>query len=139
MATWKKSLIWIGISLCLAGLAFAAWLIREASIGRDNDLFRLIRATPYGDKIGHVALAATLTFVLSFFLRFRCWRPFDIPLPMGAAIAAALMAAEELSQHFVPTRELDLQDALANFVGILLVAIPMAILTARRAKPPSRP
>jgi len=58
----------------IAGIAFfvfVIWIIHEANIGRDNFLFKTVRATPFGDKIGHLFLAGFLTLVIIFLLQNR--------------------------------------------------------------------
>lgn len=124
------------IAMSLAGLAFlvfTVWIIHEANIGRDNILFKTVRATPYGDKIGHILLAGFLTLVVNFFLRNRAFRIWKLILPWGSLIVLAIAFIEEASQYFLPTRSLDPVDALANLLGIALFSIP-AILSQRRAK-----
>lgn len=122
------------VALILAGLSFLVftfWIIHEANIGRDNIFFKTVRATPYGDKIGHVMLAGALTLVLNFFFGNRAFRPFGLIIPWGSLAVVVLAALEEASQHFLPTRSLDIADALANVLGILLFSIPAIVLRYR--------
>lgn len=122
------------LALTIAGLGFlvfTVWIIHEANIGRDNILFKTVRATPYGDKIGHVLLAGFLTLVLNFFLRNRALRPWKLILPWGSLAVLALAVAEEASQYYLPTRSFDVVDALANLLGILLFSIPAIVIRYR--------
>lgn len=129
----RSKLFYCALSLAgLAFLVFTVWIIHEANIGRDNILFKTVRATPYGDKIGHVLLAGFLTLVLNFFLRNRAIRTGKLILPWGSLAVFAVAVLEEASQYFLPTRSLDINDALANVLGILIFSIP-AIVMRRRA------
>ncbi|EDY81656.1 hypothetical protein VDG1235_1274 [Verrucomicrobiia bacterium DG1235] len=133
--TGKRRLFIIATSL-LATLfiVFTIWIIHEANIGRDNILFKTVRATPYGDKIGHFLLAGALTIVVNFFLRHRAFLLKGFPLPYGSLIVLVIVALEEASQHYLPTRSLDIKDALANFAGILVFSIPAIVVTKRIRK-----
>lgn len=132
----KRRLITIGATLfALAFLVFTIWIIHEANRGQDNVLFQTVRATPHGDKIGHVLLAGTLTLVANFLFGHRCWRPGKVRLPYGSVAILALAMAEESSQYFLPTRSLDIMDALANLGGILLFSLP-AMVWPRQPKVP---
>lgn len=105
-------------------IVFTIWIIHEANIARDNILFRTVRATPYGDKIGHCLLAGLLTLVANFLFRHRCFKLSKAPLPRGSLLVALLVLLEEGSQAYLPTRSFDLYDALANFVGIAFASLP---------------
>ncbi len=126
---------WLLVLSGILTLAFTIWLIHEANIGRDNALFKLVRATPYGDKIGHILLAGILTLIANYFLKNRVWRVARVPLPVGSLIVVAILALEEASQYYLPTRSLDIIDALANLAGIALFSIP-ALVFRRRTNPP---
>ncbi|MDQ8179719.1 VanZ family protein [Pelagicoccus sp. SDUM812005] len=130
----KRRIITIGATLlALSFLVFTIWIIHEANIGRDNILFQTVRATPNGDKIGHVLLAGFLTLVANFLFRHRYWQLARLRLPIGSLVVFAIAVLEESSQYFLPTRSLDIFDALANLAGILLFSIP-AILWPRKAR-----
>ncbi|MBK1880648.1 VanZ family protein [Pelagicoccus mobilis] len=129
----RTKLFYLAVSLAgIAFLVFTVWIIHEANIGRDNILFKTVRATPHGDKIGHVLLAGFLTLVLNFFLRNRAFTLRKLILPWGSLAVFAIAVIEEASQYFLPTRSLDIKDALANLLGIILFSIP-AILSRRRS------
>ena len=120
------------VAAVLLFLAFTVWIIHEANIGRDNALFVLVRSTPYGDKIGHFFLAGLLTIAANLLLRNRSWWLGSMPLPIGSLIVFAFVVAEESSQYFLPTRSLDIKDALANFAGILVFTIPALVSIKRK-------
>ncbi|MDQ8198145.1 VanZ family protein [Pelagicoccus enzymogenes] len=130
----KRRIITLAVTCCaIAFLVFTVWIIHEANIGRDNILFKTVRATPYGDKIGHFFLAGILTLTANFLFRHRCWRLARLSVPYGSILILAIAIIEEASQYFLPTRSLDIYDALANFAGILAFSVP-AILWPRPAK-----
>ncbi len=113
----------------LSFLVFTIWIIHEANIGRDNFIFKTVRATPYGDKIGHFFLAGTLTLIANFLFRHRAFR---LILPYGSLAVLAIAIIEESSQYFLPTRSLDIMDAMANVLGILVFSIPTLLLAKKR-------
>ncbi|MDQ8203911.1 VanZ family protein [Pelagicoccus sp. SDUM812003] len=131
----SKTLLYLAGSLLSLGvLGFSIWLIHEANIGRDNILFQTVRATPYGDKIGHFLLAGVLTLAANFALRNKAARWGPLRLPYGSLVILVLVITEESSQYYLPTRSLDLVDALANFAGIVVFSIPARLLDKRRER-----
>jgi len=118
----------------LSALAFIVWIIHEANIGRDNALFHAARATPYGDKLGHVLVAGVLTLVANFLARQRVLRIVRLPLPIGSLLVLGLAIAEEASQLYLPTRSFDLADGIANLCGIALFSIPTILASRKRAR-----
>lgn len=100
---------------------FILWVIVVSDMGRSNILIDSIRAIPYGDKFGHLGLYAVLALLLSLSLKPRKQK--YLGLPLGCALVLMFALFEELSQYFFPsTRMLDIQDALANMIGVYLAA-----------------
>jgi VanZ family protein len=100
---------------------FILWIIFVSDMGGPNVLIDSVRAIPYGDKLGHMGLYAVLALLVNLSLKPRPQRYFGLPL--GCALALAFALLEELSQYFFPsTRMLDIQDALADMVGVYLAA-----------------
>ena len=120
----RKLLIVSGAFAAVCFLVFTIWIIHEANIGRDNILFKTVRATPYGDKIGHFLLAGFLTLIANFLLKSRVLTLGRLRLPWGSLVILVLVIAEESSQYYLPTRSLDIWDAVANFAGILVFTLP---------------
>lgn len=128
----QRRLITVCLSvLALAFLVFTIWIIHEANIGRDNILFKTVRATPYGDKIGHFFLAGALTLSVNFFWGNRGFA--RCLLPYGSLLVTLMALAEESSQHYIATRNFDPNDALANLIGILVFSLP-AVFSLRKKK-----
>lgn len=121
----------IAATLAALFVAFFAWILWSAYAGRDNPFFQLVRATPHGDKIGHVFMAGLLTIAANVLCRFRTFRIGRVPVGYGSAIAFVALAIEELSQAFSPLRTLDILDATANLTGIAITSV-FAYRIARR-------
>ncbi len=100
---------------------FILWVIAVSDMGRSNILIDSIRAIPYGDKFGHLGLYAVLALLVNLSLKPRKQK--YLGLPLGCALVLMFALFEELSQYFFPsTRMLDIQDALANMIGVYLAA-----------------
>lgn len=128
----KKVLILIGTVLAIAFLVFTVWIIHEANIGRDNILFKTVRATPYGDKIGHLFLAGALTLVANFLCRNRMLLRNRLTLPLGSLIILVIVILEEASQYYLPLRSLDIKDGIANVLGIAIMSLPAYYFDRRK-------
>jgi VanZ family protein len=100
---------------------FILWVIVVSDMGGPNVLIDSVRAVPYGDKFGHMGLYAVLAFLVN--LSFKPRKQKYLGLPLGCALVLMFALFEELSQYFLPsTRMLDIQDALADMVGVYLAA-----------------
>ncbi len=119
----------------IAFIAFIVWIIHEANIGRDNALFKLVRATPYGDKIGHFFVSGLLALAAHFLCRGKIWRVAKIPIPIGPLFVLVALTLEEASQAYLPTRSFDVMDGLANAAGVIVFSLPLCF--SRRERSPS--
>jgi VanZ family protein len=100
---------------------FILWIIVVSDMGGPNVLIDSVRAIPYGDKFGHMGLYAVLALLVNLSLKPRKQK--YLGLPLGCALVLVFALVEELSQYFFPsTRMLDIQDALADMVGVYLAA-----------------
>ena len=100
---------------------FILWIIVVSDIGGPNILIDSVRVIPYGDKLGHTMLYAVLALLVNISLKPRKQK--HLGLPIGCALVLAFALLEELSQYFFPaTRMLDIQDALADMIGVYLAA-----------------
>jgi len=97
---------------------FILWVIYMANTDQPMFFFTLLKDVPFGDKMGHFLLFGLLTLGanLSTGNRRVNWGKFRLPL--GTALVLAFVIVEELSQHFIPSRTLDVVDGLANLLGI---------------------
>lgn len=107
------------VAACFFG--FILWIIVVSDIGGPNVLIDSVRAIPYGDKFGHMGLYAVLALLVNLSLKQHPQR--YLGLPLGCALVLTFALLEELSQYFFPsTRMLDIQDAVADMVGVYLAA-----------------
>ncbi|MGJ8642803.1 MAG: VanZ family protein [Luteolibacter sp.] len=107
-----------------------------ANRGEGDNWWSFIHDIPYGDKVGHVGLMGTLCFLSN--LAFPCR---SIRIPSGLVTPATLtvftlVSLEELSQAFIPNRNCDLFDWLADLTGII-VGQTAALLIIRFRRAPS--
>lgn len=93
-------------------------LIVLADRGGAGRLWDFVGWIPRGDKLGHLLLVGTLSWLLNLMLeegRDPARRPRLLP---GCAILLVVMTLEEGSQAFIPHRSFDPFDWLANVAGI---------------------
>ena len=111
----------------LAFLLFIVWVIYMANAGHNSVFFDFVAAIPYGDKLGHVGLFGTLTFLTVLASLFAGWTLNNTRLYFAAIAVTLFVIGEEISQAFIPSRTFDVADLSADAVGILL-----AILVLRK-------
>lgn len=99
---------------------FLMWIIYLANSGSDSWFFDFIRHLPYGDKLGHFGLFGTLTLLFNLASRFKIFSCFGFNCYWGTAAVSVFALFEEFSQIFIDSRTFDIQDLLANSVGISL-------------------
>ena len=99
---------------------FICWIIVQADRGADNFFIDHIRAIPYGDKFGHIGLYGLLALLVDLALLQRRTSFFEMPL--GCALVLAFALIEELSQGFLPSRTVDIGDAISDCLGVYLAA-----------------
>ena len=111
----------------LAFLLFIVWVIYMANAGHSSVFFDFVAAIHYGDKLGHVGLFGTLTFLTVLASQFAGWTLNNTRLYFAAIAVTLFVIGEEISQAFIPSRTFDVADLSADAVGILL-----AILVLRK-------
>ncbi len=108
-----------------AAVLFSAcvlWIVYPVDTGAYTEsIFRIVftisdRLTG-GDKIGHFLLYGPFTLTINAALNFRRVRS---GLYLGSLLVFCFTLAEELCQSFIPSRNVELLDILANSAGILL-------------------
>lgn len=110
---------------------FICWIIYLADSGQDSLFFQLVRAIPYGDKLGHVVLYGLLAFLLNLALRGRSVRWLGLELQRGALIVLAFALLEEATQAFFPNRTLDWVDILSDVTGVVMFSY-LSLMVLRR-------
>lgn len=103
--------------LTLAFFAFILWIIYLADTG-SSGLVTLVHQVPYGDKLGHVLLYGLLTLLLNLTLKMHTLRWGRLRLLFGTFAVSLFALLEELSQAWLPYRTLDVQDLVADAIGI---------------------
>lgn len=107
-------------SLALSFLVFFIVIVIIADRGDGNRWWGFLVRHRYGDKLGHLILVGTLSFLgnLALSLRPRRWLPRWITTV--TLILFLLLTIEELSQAFIPSRSCDVLDWLADVCGLAL-------------------
>ena len=113
---------------------FILWIIYMANTGQYTPFFGWVRSIPYGDKIGHVLIFGLLTLGGNIMSRFKTVRLAKIHIYLGTLIIASFAFFEELSQHFMANRRLDMGDLLADVIGISLFTF-ISWLVSKKYRP----
>jgi len=92
----------------------------------------ILKGVPFGDKIGHATLFGLLAFSLNAATNYKHWQFGSVPLYLGSVSVSIFVFVEELSQHFIPSRTMDLNDLLADAVGILFFTLLSRFLHRRK-------
>lgn len=103
--------------LALAFFVFILWIIYLADTG-STLLVGVVNHLPYGDKLAHLLLYGLLTLVLNLALELRTLRFGRLQVYFGTFAVALFALCEELSQAWFPSRTLDVQDLVADAIGI---------------------
>jgi len=106
-------------AFCL--VAFFITIVIIANRGEGNLWWGFIGRIPYGDKLGHLGLTGTLSFLcnLAFPSRHKDNRILTV-INRPTLVLGILLSAEELSQAFIPSRTCDAADWLADLTGLAL-------------------
>ncbi|MCP3663395.1 MAG: trypsin [Gammaproteobacteria bacterium] len=110
---------------------FIGWVIYLANTGQSSIFFQLVRAIPYGDKLGHLFLFGFLTLGLNIALNYKTFNLKQRKIYYGSTIVGVSVLLEELSQYFLPSRTFDVIDLGADIAGILLFSVISYMLSSR--------
>ena len=113
----KQNLIYAATLSFIGLLAYIVWSAATASRSK---LFEIINSVPLGDKLSHFLLVGLLTLLVNLSLRNRRITIASRDWLLGSLVVLVVVTLEELSQHFIPNRELDPLDLLANYLGVLV-------------------
>ncbi|NVK30334.1 MAG: VanZ family protein [Gammaproteobacteria bacterium] len=97
-------------------------IIYLANTGQGAGLFRMFRRLPHGDKIGHFMLFGILAFMANRALCFKTITVGRFKVLVDSIWVILFAAVEELSQHYIDTRSLDVYDFLADVAGVWVFA-----------------
>ena len=107
-------------------------IVAAANFGAAESYFAYVRAFPLGDKIAHVCLLGTMSFLLNLSLGARRFETVPYRPLRGTLILLVLVTCEEFSQALSIYRTFDWGDLTANSIGILLGGCLAALQTDRR-------
>jgi hypothetical protein len=107
-------------SLALSFVSFFILIVIIANRGDGNRWWGFLVRHPYGDKLGHLILVGTLSFLTNLALSLRPLPKLPSWITTVTLILFSLLTIEELSQAFIPSRSCDLFDWLADVCGLAL-------------------
>lgn len=87
----------------------------------------VLRALPYGDKVGHFVLYGTITFALAMMVKTRAQA-----FAVGFGVTL-LGVADEFRQLSTPNRNFSISDVLANAGGVC-AGLLLVLLVARQVR-----
>ncbi len=119
------------ITFVLFTTAFLS-IIVIADRGHADLFWNLVGRVPCGDKLGHLGLVGTLSFLLNLLLEGRRAPGRWSPMMLGSLLLLVFMTLEEASQAFIPCRSFDLLDGLANIIGVFCGEGLVRMLPVRR-------
>ena len=111
-----KTILPLAAASLMALFIVAVILLADtASLG----ILRRISSFPYGDKVGHFVLYGLLSLLLSLaILRLMPQQPAKRLVVLTSFALGLMIAAEELSQVWLPSRSADWLDLVASFAGV---------------------
>jgi len=108
----------LAVAAAVGFIVFFIWIVTIADRGNGTPWWSFIHEIPCGDKVGHLGLMATMSFLCN--LAFPSRRPDFLKrfFTVTTLILLVLLSLEELSQGFIATRTLDFFDWLADLAGL---------------------
>ncbi len=106
----------LAVLAAVSFVAFFIWIVAIANRGDGALWWAFIHRIPAGDKMGHLGLIGTMSFLcnLAFPSRKLAF------LTLTSLVVLLAFSLEELSQGFIATRQLDFFDWLADAAGLVL-------------------
>jgi len=101
-------------------IVFFIWIVMIADRGDGTPWWSFIERIPHGDKVGHLGLIGTMSFLCN--LAFPSRKAGFLPgfITLTTLVLLVFLSMEELSQAFIKTRHLDLYDWLADLAGLAI-------------------
>ncbi len=109
------------ISSLFLFLSFASFLVVLIFLRNNNlatSFFRLVSHIPHYDKIGHFFLMGILAYLAVISLIPILPYPKSKSTPIVLGILLTIIALEECSQIFIPTRSFSLADFACDVLGV---------------------
>jgi VanZ family protein len=109
----------LAVFSAIACIVFFITIVIIANRGEGDQWWGFVGRIPYGDKLGHLGLTGTLSFLCNLALpsrelKIRRLRYITWP----TLVLGFLISVEEFSQAFIPTRTCDAVDWLADLTGL---------------------
>lgn len=120
LAARRIPILLVGYLLLLAVIVFMA----DTSTG--TEVWSFIHTLPGGDKVGHFLLFGMLSLIVNLMVAGR-WSHSN-----ATGIVCLGVLLEELSQIYLPSRQFDLWDMVADAAGIFFFAWLAVAWSARR-------
>jgi len=89
-----------------------------ANTGNGHHFWSFIHQIPGGDKLGHIGLFFTLSFLSNLAFPSRIFGPRPFLISLTTLVLFTIVSLEEISQAFIPTRSCDIIDWLADVIGL---------------------
>jgi VanZ family protein len=129
----------LAIFAALGFVMFFITIVMIANRGQGGQWWGFIERIPYGDKLGHLGLTGTLSFL--------CNLAFPTPgkgkrilkfITFPTFVLGVFLTGEELSQFFIPSRTCDGVDWLADLIGLAFGQFVAHLAHTRRKCKPSK-
>lgn len=110
------------IAVAAVSVGSIFYIIYKANTGDVPPVMHLIQTTEHADKVAHFVLFGALSFVLNiaFLMKQMVWRGYGVYI--GSLLVGLFVVVEEYSQRYLPTRNFDLYDLIADFIGLIVFA-----------------
>lgn len=110
----------LAVGAAVGFIVFFIWIVTIADRGNGTPWWSFIHEIPFGDKVGHLGLMTTMSFLCN--LAFPSRRPDFLKrfFTVTTLVLLVLLSLEELSQGFIATRTLDFFDWLADLAGLCI-------------------
>lgn len=127
---WK----WILVTLFAAFLLLIVYWANTAAL---PPVLFFIYMFPMGDKIAHMLLMGTMSFLVNYALTGRTTPIANRPVLIGSLWVLGIVTLEELTQAFNPHRSFSLGDWLFDLIGIVVggwLAVQLCRYLAKQKK-----
>ncbi len=111
--------------LAIAYALFLATVVVVADSGDYKELFGFVDSIPMGDKLGHLVFMGVLAVVVCAAVPRLRKRALGV-VPWGSVAVFVVVALEEISQAWFPSRSCDILDLTADVIGIGLASLVIA-------------
>ena len=111
---------------------FIIWVISQANSYGTNYLFEWVDNVPYKDKVGHFTLYGILAVLFDLALNKANWHVKSWGISKAAVFVLTFAILEEFTQIWIPARNFDWVDGLADLIGIFTMVYASRWFLRRR-------